>query len=570
MHTHGDGIGFVGIVLDYFEPYWFWAWGGGLFAIGLLGLYPLRLESDIGSHQTVQIYLRRLVLGYIAAVLTIGIGAVLAIQSAGAPFLGSLMAAYAWDWGPFIIASLALGLIIRLGYHRYVDPRISAFLRSMRVQQATDALSDIAADIGGDTPIDYLPRDYYRDGEVFLGLTLPAREPAYVDLAVWRETNKTVVGATRYGKGICYQIWAEQAIARGDCLFVIDPKHDKFLPRVIEAACKRAGRRYIELNLADPDTVGRWAPFEGGTAANRRSRFNSIMELEERGTDADHYKARTREELFDLWGGPGRTSLQAINDEISRRSGQSEDVLKDLSGIRARMKEWLGYPKLQPKPDKGHSIEKSLLGGAVVYVKGSLDDQVLRAATIAYITEVMQEAKRLEKQRTTHCSLYIDELRFLISNAILNGLATRLGVGLDIATAYQSFGDLESPTDVRIDGKALRKSLLINSQIKFVFGGTEAETAEYIAENTGTTLKRVVLREQTEVNRSGGEAWAGHRMLGNEEEQLIPMNRILALPRRVGVLFLPHELAKIVSVDKVPLELEAAAAPTILAPSPAR
>lgn len=550
LHAHAAA---ADLILDHFEPAWFWIEGGLLFLLGGLGLSPIRLETDIGSHGTLQVTLRRVLLVLIAGFLILGIGAGLLFWlRLGGEFAGALGLVYFRRWVPFCLAALILGLMLRLAAQRYVLPRLSTWLRRLRIVQPTEAPSDIREEIGAYRALDFLPSAHYRAGQVFVGMT-PDGQPVHVELADWQETNKTVVGATRYGKGITYQIWAEQAITRGDTVIMVDPKRDRFLPQVLKQAAEAAGRRFIILDLSDPDTPGSWSPFAGGAPADRRARFFDIMELTDRGTDADHYKALAREQLFDLFADGVSTTIPFLQSKVAELSEADEDTAKALSTIRARLKEWASYSKLCPKAGKGFKVELSLTNAAVVYVFGSLDDGVIRAATRAFLQEVIQEARRLQRQRATHLSLFIDELKFLVSDTVVKALATIAGFNAEIVTAYQNFGDLLNPDDARLDGRAVLQSVQVNSQVKLIFGGTDPETADYVSVASGTRMKRVARYERTEINRSGGETWARQRMLADQEESLIPINTVLALPRRVAVLLRPKHLAQVVSVAPVPV-----------------
>jgi len=550
LHAHTDA---ADLILAHFEPLWFWIEGGLLFLLGLLGLAPIRLESDLGSHGTLQVTLRHLILVLIAGFVILGIGAGLLFWiRLGGQLAGELGAVYLGRWGPFCLAALVLGLILRLVSHRHLLPRISSWLRALRIVQPTEAASDIRDEIDAYRALDFHPAAHYRPGQVLVGLT-PEGEAVHVELAEWTEINKTVVGATRYGKGITFQIWAEQGIARGDTVILVDPKRDRFLPRVLRQAAEASGRRFIALDLSDPDSPGAWSPFQGGSAADRRARFFDIMELTDRGTDADHYKALAREQLFDLFEAGAVTTLPSLLAKVAELSATDEDRAKALSTVRARLKEWAGTAKLCPKTGKGFKVERSLTDAAVVYVVGSLDDGVIRAATRAFIQEVIQEARRLAPQRASHLSLFIDEMKFLASDTIVKALATIAGFNAKIITAYQNFGDLLNPDDTRLDGRAVLQSVQVNSQIKLIFGGTDPDTALWVAEASGTRMKKITRFERTEINRSGGETWARQRMLADQEEALIPVNTVLALPRRVAVLLRPKHLAQVVCVSPVPV-----------------
>jgi hypothetical protein len=334
-------------------------------------------------------------------------------------------------------------------------------------------------------------------------------------------------------------------------VFLVDPKADPWLPQVLRQAAQAAGRRFISLDLADPASPGRYAPFAGGTMADRRARFYDVMDLVERGTDADHYKALAREQLFDLFTGGRETGLPELLAAVQEASREDEDTGKALSTVRARLKEWASYDKLCPKPGRGFRVGQTLQNGAVVYVRGSLDDQVVLGATRAFIMEVVQEARSLRASRPSPLVLYVDELRFLASETVCKALATVVGFDATICTAFQNFGDLLAPADARLDGQSVLQAVRVNSQLKVVFGGTDPDTAEWVAEATGTRNKRVARFERTEVNRSGGETWANQRTLADLEEHLVPMNVVLALPPRVAVLLRPRALAQVVTVSPV-------------------
>ncbi|MEA2756769.1 MAG: hypothetical protein QOJ54_3058, partial [Aliidongia sp.] len=506
---------------------------------------------------------------------TLGIGGAIMLPSRlGRALAGDLAAEWTWHWGPFLAAAIIVGLAIRFFSQRYAAPWISEKRRNLWTEQETETLSDIRTEIDLYKAWDYHPPDYYKPGQVFMGLNL-ARQPIFLPMKDWYETNKTVVGATRFGKGITAQIWADQAIRRGDALIYVDPKKDKFMSDVLRQICAETGRKFISLDLYDQTTRGSWSPFVGGSPQDRRSRFYDVMDLADRGTDADHYKAGARKRLFHFFNDNTSTTIGLLLHEVDTLSAADEDAQKALSTVSSRLTEWAAYSKLNPRSGKGFSVAQSLLNNAVVYVRGSLDDLVVNAATRAFIVEVCQEIRRLEFQRTGHVTMMVDEVRFTLSETLLRALATVLGANADIVTMYQNFGDLLAPIDERINGKSALQSVRVNSQIKLLFGGTDPETAEWVAEASGTRLKKITTMEQTEVNRSGGEVYAPVRRLKQEEDAWIAMNTVLALPPKIAVLFRPGSLAEIVCVDKIPVTPVApvsatpASAPIVPAPAPA-
>ncbi|WP_282611022.1 type IV secretory system conjugative DNA transfer family protein [Pelagibius sp. Alg239-R121] len=539
--------------IEGFEPAWFIVLCTALFLIILTGIAPLILSATMTSFEVTALLLRRTVLAAFGLLVftLLAYYATLTEFHSGEEITLILSDAFI-IWAPAILLAPLLGLAMKLAGGRYLVPRISALLRSWRVQQSDEKPSDMREEIDAIKPLSYLPADYDKPGKVFTGKTIDG-QPLYIALDDWKAINKTVVGATRFGKGVTFQIWIEQAILRGETVFMIDPKGDEFLPEVMRQTCRKAGRRFIYLNLEDPNARGKWGPFLGSTPANRRSRFYSVMDLEERGTDADHYKALTREVLFDFFqDGEERPALRILHEKL--KNIEDEELWKNVSTVRARLKEWSGYKSLNPKPDKGFSIEQTLMENTVVYVRGSLEDAVIRNATKALIIEILQEVRRLAPQRKNHLNLFIDELRFLISTPIVDALATILQFNATITTAYQNFGDLRTPVDSKLDGRAIEQAVKTNSQIKVIFGGQDPDVAEYVAETSGKLHKKVARYERTEINSQGGESWGSQRMISDLEEAVIPENTVLALPKRVAVYFQPGQLAKIISLAPVPIE----------------
>jgi TraM recognition site of TraD and TraG len=207
--------------------------------------------------------------------------------------------------------------------------------------------------------------------------------------------------------------------------------------------------------------------------------------------------------------------------------------------------EWAEVESLSPK-GQGLSVEKSLLNNAIVYIKGSLDDKVIREAMRILIMEIIQEARRLYGQRKQHVTLFIDELRFLTSNAVIDASATCAGFAMNMVLAYQGKKDIRNLEDVTINALAAETSIDTNCQLKFVYGTQDPDTCEWAARLSGERQKWVTKQETAEVGHAGEERWEAHRVIGRLEEAYITANTLLSLRERVGVLFQPRELPQIV------------------------
>ena len=130
----------------------------------------------------------------------------------------------------------------------------------------------------------------------------------------------------------------------------------------------------------------------------------------------------------------------------------------DANRINAELARWSTVESLCVKQGKGFSIAKALKDNAVVYVQGGLDDSVVKMATKLFIIEMIQEARRLEKERSTHLTAVIDEVSFLTSKTLAQALATTVGSRVNFVLAYQSQNDLFNIDDKTVDPNTSTKA----------------------------------------------------------------------------------------------------------------
>ena len=441
-----------------------------------------------------------------------------------------------------IFGSAASGWTLRFIIKRYVLPTWSAILRSLRNTQTKENPTDIRQEASRFKVKDFLPYKHYKKGFILVGLD-EKDKPVQIPASTWYETNMQVIGPTRYGKGVIMGSLMDQAIRRGDCLFYIDPKKDKFAPHVMYQACQSTGRKFYYLTLHD-DGIGKWAPFAGGTDRDGLTRLESAFGLDFTGDPGtDYYKSQERKELE-------KAFRQTRNVEGLKTL--MEDT--DANRINAELARWSSIKSLSPHSGGGFSIEKALKEGAVVYVQGSLDDSVIKTATKIFITELIQEARRLNKDRKTHLTAVIDEVSFLASKTLAQALATTVGFRVNFVLAYQSQNDLLNIDDTTVNPKYVHQSINVNSQIKAVFGGADFETAEWAANLSGTITKEVTKMEKIEISGTGGETWEKQRTVGALEENYINTNMVITLPPRVCVFIQPRHLASICLSAFIPVK----------------
>jgi type IV secretory pathway TraG/TraD family ATPase VirD4 len=512
------------------------------------GMSPLKSHPDHDFGQSILVKARQGMLIFTAAILAmILVMGIVYGQTVDNPSIG--YSAYGkWFFNAIISrwylipVAAFLGFSIQFIFKRYLLTLYSGVLRKLRNNLTKDKQSDIRDDSGNTKVKDFTPSKQYKKEKVFFGLGEDDK-PLFVPQETWYETNMQVIGPTRYGKGVMIGGLMDQSIKRGDCVFYIDPKKDKFAPHVMYQAARAAGKKFYYVDLNDHE-VSKWAPFAGGSPNDAFSRFETAFGLELTGDPGtDFYKTQELKEArlaFDK-----TNSLEGLKSLIEG---------KEAAKLEAELDKWCRYSSLTPKKGKGFNIGKAIEEGAVVFVRGSLDDSTIKTATKAFIAEMVQEARRLEPKRESHATFFVDEVSFLVSKILTQALATIVGFRVNMVLAYQSQEDLLSVDDKSLNPKYVYNSVNVNCQLKVVHGGADIETAKNISELSGTVIKEVTQREQTDISATGGETWVKQRTVAGVEEALITANKILTLPPRVSVLIRPTELATICYSSFVPVK----------------
>lgn len=543
---------------DWVNPWYYITISLVFFFVALLGTRPLIVNprENYSARELSAIYLRRgllyslLVLLLIFPIVT-GLLGVIATQQPLATYFATytdyLWIEYLGVWELPLIGYLS-GWLLSFSYARYLKPKWSALKRRYAVKQAGDELSDIRVEEGKTQAKQFNPTRYYTKDRFFYGLDR-SNKPIYDDDETWRARHQRYVGPTQTGKGIEFGVQLDQAIRKGYCVLFLDPKPDQHARAIMAQACADTGRRFIELDLS-PEGAGRYGPFFGGSARDRRARLIYVLGLSDTGGDGDFYKSTEREvidSLFGQWDG----TLKGLRKLLSNPD------LKDVV-VRSRnyINQWLSLSTFDTTTQRpGFSVERSLLENAVVYVKGDLDDDVLNVACTCLLMEVIQEVKRLHAQRTAHCFIAVDEIAFLISDKIADALATVAGFDANIALAYQSEGDLLNLKDKTQNARAIAQRVKTNCKTSLYYMAMDAETAETMADESGTIQKSVTFSQTVELGRHWEESWDKERSIRKTEESLITVNEAKMLPERVGILYRPNTLAQHVFTSWVPIEV---------------
>lgn len=546
--------GFTIAAMRWSTPWW-WVWAAAATAVlAVFNILPLKIplakQDQYGFSDLAKILVRQAAVGSLAflfiafwpAVYFATVSSLASNSSQGHAWFMDYVTRQAWAWGWLLPTGFGVGVTTRMAWARYVTPWISQLEQRRLVRQEDDERSDMRMEVGRLKTRDFAPRTHYKKGEVFLGLGADGL-PVYLDAKTFRETHMQVIGPTRFGKGVLLGVVLEQAIQAGDAVVYIDPKADKFLPYIMADACEKAGRKFVYIDLNSEDT--RWAPFEGGSERDRRSRIVNCFGLNNTGDGSDFYKSKERAILDTVLPKSG-SSIAGLRAALEQRGDDGKPLKENANRLYDGLTEFSVLPSLNPKKGGGNKIADTLKSGASVYVRGSLDDPTVKRATQVFVSELIQESRRLVNERPGHLTLAIDELKFMISQEVGDALATIAGFNVNMVLLHQSIRDLRAPEDRSLNVQALESGVIVNCQVKLMYRASDPETAEWASKLSGTKMIRVTKSQTVEHNRYGGESYKAERMLNDVEVPIITENEMLSLSPRVGVLFVPERLASVV------------------------
>ena len=529
---------------------WYWVCVAALVYINaVIGFLPLSSERELTPAEHLLMHARRVLL-LIFMLLLPGFPVCLWLLAANAT--GSITAANnivdiviinqgGRMWG-LVVAGLLAGLLSRIVFLRYLYPRFSSWYIFRRVSQRGDHVSDIRTEANRFREKQFRPDKHYHPGGIFIGLR-EDNTPMYVPVADWKNWNQRLVGATQTGKGILFGVQLDQSVRQGYCTVFFDIKPDRHALAIMRKACADTGRRLVTVDF-NGELPGKWSPFRTGTEREIKTRLMQAYNLSERGDTADFYRIGERElleSIFNKW-----------NRELIDLPRLLRNAAKPAPTVTNLTREMLALPALKPGRSKGVDIERVLRENAVLYVRSSATDPVVKRATQVFLLCLLQAATRLyrERARDSHLFIGIDEVKFLATDILGDMLATITGFDSHLAIAYQSLGDLKSVNPRLVNVEALEFSVENNCKMSLYYQPTDFETAEYAAKQSGTK-QASRYRMNVDINKAGGEVYADRNLITQEDVYYVHPNTLMMLPSRVAMAKMPGQLAQIVHTSWV-------------------
>lgn len=441
-----------------------------------------------------------------------------------------LPAFYLWSFiGEAVSGVLLVWLIIRYG-SPYIEVIKHRFTKTSSVER--NRKTDIRQ-IGVHLPNvqkAYVPEKYFNlKRGIFFGLN-EQKQAVYIPLDKWRKTHLDIIGTTGSGKGVAAGVLLTQAVSTGECVIVVDPKNDEFLPHVMHKAAQEAGVPYVYIDLLAE--AAQWNLLQHKNANEIEELLSAGFSLGEKGTDADFYRLDDRRaaRIFAKLAYSNQTTLiNTLQLLIEQQPDIAEAGKKFVSDL-----EEIGLVSAV-NTTQGVDLAKLMQQGAVIYVRGSMRNPRILKLQCIFVLSMIQHIEVRERESARHVCLFMDEFKYLISRPSLEALGAIRDKRAHVIIAHQSLGDLrDCPAD--LDADSVVASVNENCAIKLAYMVQDPDTADWLARMSGLILVDDEIR-QVKTNAGLTETRNGERTLRQAERNLIDTNMLQALPERCAVLF---------------------------------
>ena len=440
-----------------------------------------------------------------------------------------------WAFSLGSIAGIALVLLVI----RYTSPLIETIKHKLTKANSTERnrktdIRQIAVHLPN-AQSTYDPTEYFNDKKgIFFGLN-EQKKPIYESWQQWRKSHVDVIGTTGSGKGVAAGVLMFQAVASGECVVVVDPKNDEWLPYVMREAAVNANVPYVYIDLQSEQP--QWNPLQHKNINEIEELLSAGFSLGEKGTDADFYRLDDRRAARIFANYANRQDYSLIETlqllikhqpDIAEAGKKFTNDLEEI-GLVAAVNTRTGI-------NLGNLIKQ----GAVIYVRGSMRDprilKLQRIFVLSMIQHIEGRPRELANgQKARHVCVFLDEFKYLISRPTLEALGAIRDKGAHVMIAHQSLGDLrDCPADM--DPESVVASVNENCAIKMAYKVKDPDTAEWLARMSGTILVDDEIR-QVKTNAGLTEIRDGERTLRQAERQLVDTNMLHTLPERCAVLY---------------------------------
>ena len=430
--------------------------------------------------------------------------------------------------------------------------------RATKVEQLDDIRQVFAT---GEEVYRYDPRRYFNQAKgLFAGLTEGTLKPFYIPWSDYRSTHMQVLGSTGFGKGVAAAMFLSQSLQAGETVIVIDPKNDKFAPNVLCQIARECGAPFHLIDLT-PGKPAQINIFRDCSAEDIEEILNTAFDMAEKGDIADFYRLFDRKAAADVCAIATAAKRSPTMRDLVAATYQSKHVdVEDKKAVKfqADLEE---LAKLQAiNAAEGHDLAQILSQQAVIYVIGSTRKvQTVRAQKMLLL-RLLQIMENRELIHPRPVAMMLDELKYLLSTAVLQALGTVRDKGCHIILAHQANDDLKDCGG--LDPNAVRGAVIVNTGLKLIYRSSDPQTLQWASDLSGTIVAK---QQSSHMSQAMFESAEGQYR--DVERNYITKNEILAMPKQTGMLY-GAGLATIIKVSPLPVGPRPAVVPMATASAP--
>ncbi len=447
----------------------------------------------------------------------------------------------------FTLAGLAFHLTARRLLAGEIDSLKHRMIKKSKLERNTRTDVRKVKELLPDS-IEYNPLDYIdlKKG-VFIGLDKDD-QPQYITIKEFQKQHAAIIGTTGSGKGITASVLLYQAILLGEAVFVEDPKDDEWAVHVLREACKKAGKKFVVINLNR--TNHQLDLLADISHEQLEELFNAGFSLSKKGEAADFYRIADRRAARNVATihKTGMTLYDLFNDDNVKSIGE------DAPAFLGELEEIALVNSVNAK--NGFSLKEIFDNGGCCYIIGSTRNQKIISAQRMILTRLIQIAETRDRINTTPrvIAIFLDELKYHISRPTMEGLGTARDKSVHIFMAFQAIDDLrDCPSD--LNGDSVIGAVIENAKFKLIYKIQNPETAEWAAKMTGSILVDDEMRK-VRTDLSLTEKVDTDRMIRQAESYYVDSNMFLNLPERVGFVFTSKDLPKATKMSHIPANKE--------------
>ncbi|EOA0961370.1 TPA: type IV secretory system conjugative DNA transfer family protein [Escherichia coli] len=447
----------------------------------------------------------------------------------------------------FTLAGLAFHLTARRLLAGEIDSLKHRMIKKSKLERNTRTDVRKVKELLPDS-IEYNPLDYIdlKKG-VFIGLDKDD-QPQYITIKEFQKQHAAIIGTTGSGKGITASVLLYQAILLGEAVFVEDPKDDEWAVHVLREACKKAGKKFVVINLNR--TSHQLDLLADISHEQLEELFNAGFSLSKKGEAADFYRIADRRAARNVAAihKTGMTLYDLFNDDNVKSIGE------DAPAFLGELEEIALVNSVNAK--NGFSLKEIFDNGGCCYIIGSTRNQKIISSQRMILTRLIQIAETRDRINTTPrvVAIFLDELKYHISRPTMEGLGTARDKSVHIFMAFQAIDDLrDCPSD--LNGDSVIGAVIENAKFKLIYKIQNPETAEWAAKMTGSILVDDEMRK-VRTDLSLTEKVDTDRMIRQAESYYVDSNMFLNLPERVGFVFTSKDLPKATKMSHIPANKE--------------